>query len=347
MSTEAYPSVVQEVASALGETDEAPLNQLVRLLEVKGEDFLKEVLAETLAIEEKGGMKTHKGNRRRTPGGVFFFLVKGKLEPELRADVFPNFGTTKKGTVIAWDDRQEIVEETQKQPGRARIVTAQVQGVVDKVEIRETSVVLSLLYSHEKSMTYPRGVPYPPHDDSQITVYMGLAHWEGVEKALSSSDKDEILVTGTLFYDEETRSIAIFSSHVTTRLTERHAQRAAREAAAKEAAKAEKAAQAEPNKKGKPDARQPASKQNGKNDKKGKGKSSAPAELPTVTADVKLPDNLPADVAEKLTQLHNAAATLRERVAVKEAKGQKTQLEEKLLRNTLNQIESLEKQYVK
>lgn len=46
-------------------------------------------LEETLAIEASGGMMVNNGERRRTPGGVFFYLVKGRLSKELRQQLFP------------------------------------------------------------------------------------------------------------------------------------------------------------------------------------------------------------------------------------------------------------------
>ncbi len=46
-------------------------------------------LQETLAIEAGGGLMVSNGERRRTPGGVFFYLVRGRLSKELRRQLFP------------------------------------------------------------------------------------------------------------------------------------------------------------------------------------------------------------------------------------------------------------------
>ena len=42
-------------------------------------------MQETLRIEQNGGMRIASGTRRRTPGGVFFFLVRQLATPRERA----------------------------------------------------------------------------------------------------------------------------------------------------------------------------------------------------------------------------------------------------------------------
>jgi hypothetical protein len=46
-------------------------------------------LQQTLAIEAEGGMLVTSGKRRRTPGGVFFYLVCKNVSPEERKAIFP------------------------------------------------------------------------------------------------------------------------------------------------------------------------------------------------------------------------------------------------------------------
>lgn len=43
---------------------------------VIGIEMAQRMCGETLTIEEAGGMLTSKGARRRSPGGVFFHLIK-------------------------------------------------------------------------------------------------------------------------------------------------------------------------------------------------------------------------------------------------------------------------------
>ena len=60
------------IANTLGEFIVRPFETVVETL---GEEAAKQILADTLRIEENGGLMTARGDRRRTPGGVFLFLA--------------------------------------------------------------------------------------------------------------------------------------------------------------------------------------------------------------------------------------------------------------------------------
>jgi hypothetical protein len=81
--------VVQKIAAQLNETQSQPLEQLTRLAEVCGASALEALLQQTMDLEAQGGMMTESGKRRRTPGGVFFYLARQRLTPEQINIVFP------------------------------------------------------------------------------------------------------------------------------------------------------------------------------------------------------------------------------------------------------------------
>jgi len=64
---------VDTLAEALQEPKRA---LLLKVLRTVGQDRCAAILADTLQCEAHGGMLTQDGTRRRTPGGVFFQLVK-------------------------------------------------------------------------------------------------------------------------------------------------------------------------------------------------------------------------------------------------------------------------------
>src|SRR5512145_785355 len=100
-----------QFAQQLSETTPDPVRQIQMLIHHLGIDMIRQKVEETLQIEQQAGIMTQDGTRRRTPGGVFFFIVKRDMDPELRLQVFPNFGQgRKKGTTIEWEKRMEIVE---------------------------------------------------------------------------------------------------------------------------------------------------------------------------------------------------------------------------------------------
>ena len=78
----AEPAVVAaEIAAALGEPNVALIQRIVARI---GPDAALAFLAEALATEAAGGLLTSEGTRRRTPGGVFFYLVRGRIAPRDR-----------------------------------------------------------------------------------------------------------------------------------------------------------------------------------------------------------------------------------------------------------------------
>ena len=89
-------SVVEQVSSDLSETNSDAMAQIESLISVAGVELVQSILQETLEIERNGGMMLFSGKRRRTPGGVFFFLAKQKLTPEQQVAVFGKSETAKK-----------------------------------------------------------------------------------------------------------------------------------------------------------------------------------------------------------------------------------------------------------
>lgn len=83
----ADPAVVAtEIAAALGELNVALIRRIVARI---GPDAALAFLAEALATEAAGGLLTSDGSCRRTPGGVFFYLVRGRLAPRDRWKLWP------------------------------------------------------------------------------------------------------------------------------------------------------------------------------------------------------------------------------------------------------------------
>src|SRR5690349_18629044 len=85
MATE---ETVSTIAKALGETDEVPLFQITGVVRVLGEETAQKLLVETQETEKNGGMMLPDGSRKRTPGGVFFFLARQKLSQADKLAIF-------------------------------------------------------------------------------------------------------------------------------------------------------------------------------------------------------------------------------------------------------------------
>jgi hypothetical protein len=83
--------IVARIAATLGETDPVPITQIRRVVEVLGIVRTWEVVTKALEIEEAGGMMLPGGGRKRTLGGVFFYLVKQELSEADRLAIFPQY----------------------------------------------------------------------------------------------------------------------------------------------------------------------------------------------------------------------------------------------------------------
>src|SRR5256712_4855790 len=76
----------EKLAEVLQEPNLPLLRQVVRIL---GHDRTAAVLVDTLQIEAAEGMPTKDATRRRTPGGVFFQLVRERATKQERWRLFP------------------------------------------------------------------------------------------------------------------------------------------------------------------------------------------------------------------------------------------------------------------
>ena len=70
---------VDEIANALGETDPRTKVTIERSVTVLGVEAAQVLRHEVEAIEAQGGMLTVDGARRRTPGGIYLFILKQRM----------------------------------------------------------------------------------------------------------------------------------------------------------------------------------------------------------------------------------------------------------------------------
>lgn len=145
MATE---ETVSTIAKGLGETDEVPLSQIGGVVRVLGEDVAQKLLAETQEIEKNGGMMLPDGSRKRTPGGVFFFLARQKLSQADKLAIFrpPKEPKPPSSATGAADTnrfpRRRVIEVAPARPAPARaprpgFVPPELPLAVRKVKARE------------------------------------------------------------------------------------------------------------------------------------------------------------------------------------------------------------------
>ena len=82
-------AAVDQIAAALGEKNPRAIWQINHYAKLKSIEAAQALLQRTLDLEAQGGMLVPNGNRRRTPGGVYFALARETLTADEQLIVFP------------------------------------------------------------------------------------------------------------------------------------------------------------------------------------------------------------------------------------------------------------------
>ncbi|MEI6778845.1 MAG: phosphorylated adapter RNA export RNA-binding domain-containing protein [Chloroflexales bacterium] len=82
----AFRQAVDEIATAMGETETKAKATIERSVAALGIESAQALRHEVEAIEAAGGMMTVDGSRRRTPGGVYLLLLKQRMNEAGRKD---------------------------------------------------------------------------------------------------------------------------------------------------------------------------------------------------------------------------------------------------------------------
>ena len=324
--------IARKIAEQLGESEAKPFNQIANIVKHCGVEFAQEVLRDCLDIEAKGGMMVVTGDRRRTPGGVFFFLARSRMSDEELQNVFfywrimakDRAAREAKFPIFLWDDRKTVFEEAASNPGETRDVNISLVGRPGKIERRQNLVITTMQNQIDESMVFPNGVPNPSPKAMNYLVYISAKQWERVAKLMEQPNY-LLVVDGLCAYDDETDGMAVFTTNVSTQKKSNGKKQSKKdEASSKKKQKQAPSVVA----------------------------TSAPTKLKTPAVedvDINIPAGMSPEDIQKLTGLHQAAATYRQKIASLEAKSEGPrfglEMTQKLLKSTEQQIESFEKQY--
>lgn len=357
-------STINHIIQTLGETDKKPIRQITNIVKLCGVDFANDILQETLNIEANGGMTIQNGDRRRTIGGVFFYLAREKMSDENRQQIFYSWRLQRKQRAereaqfpeFNYDnERVGIISNLLENVGKVSEVNITLTGRPEAIERRRDLVILTIQDEISEETVFPRGVPQPDPTPIDYAVYISAKQWERVEKVFNSDTDDDLVIEGMVAFDSETGAMAVYSTFVTTDKLRRKKKKQDKQNRKNEngsssnsgkQAKAPKAAKKEGR-----SARgsRPPRRQETSTDYQPVHSSQEQQRPPEPEIEITLPDGIPADVAEKLMGLHKAAATFRQKIATLEAKPADEQfgleMTQKLLKNTESQIEKLEQQY--
>jgi len=195
---------VDTLAEALQEPKRALLQQVLRTV---GQDRCTAILVDTLTCEATGGMLTKDGTRRRTPGGVFFQLVKERTTRQERLRLFPQL-TSPHGQghlqrpaqgqppALTWDEAHSLMQTLATEPpGEARTMKLTLIGRPGKVETRGQAVVFRLQGKPPGAL--PRGLPpVPAQAPLTWNVMVALRQWNRVKDSLAVHQEDQLIIEG-------------------------------------------------------------------------------------------------------------------------------------------------------
>jgi len=230
----------QEIAAQLGETERGPLGQVGRVVGRLGTDRARAFLTRTQEIEEAGGLMLPDGSRRRTPGGVFFHLVRtdDNLTREDRTYIFPsqfdrNGRRTRAGgdtqptptpapavapapQPATWtdDDYRRVMAALQQEIGRATTVKITVIGRPGTTVEQGAAIALALM--SEKVPALPKGLPEPPAG-TRYTIFVARKQWTKVAEALAAAAEDVAIIEGYAALDPRVEGIAVYAPSATTK----------------------------------------------------------------------------------------------------------------------------------
>ncbi len=88
-STKEIRQTADSLAEQLGETESLPKRKLYRVVQTVGTERALALLTQTQEVESQGGMMLPDNSRKRTPGGIYFKLVKDQVSEEERKKIFP------------------------------------------------------------------------------------------------------------------------------------------------------------------------------------------------------------------------------------------------------------------
>lgn len=219
------------IAQALGER-QADVHILIhRIVSGLGVGLALDFLHQTQDIEAAGGRYTEEGVRR-TPGGVFFRLIK-EAKPlghsattslfwphPIQAEGEPIPPPKQKRLVpLTWRKRLAVIQQLAelREKGATGVTAAVILKLIGRTEQiveLDTCTVLSITSTLRPHVT--KGIPEPQEAPTIYTVYLSKRLW-GFAKEAAHDAEDLLIIEGFPQLDAETGTIALWAKTVTSK----------------------------------------------------------------------------------------------------------------------------------
>ena len=220
------------IAAQLGETDSAPRATIWRTVRTLGPERAQAFVAQALEVEANGGIMVPDGSRKRTLGGIFFYLVRTQVSDDEAMQINRAWrwqqwkqrqpANAKTATAPAppplppfvWDEAQPIIAELTTHVGEATTVKITVIGRPTQVVERQGVVVVALRST--KAPTLPKGLPALPATPTTYMIFVQQKQWNKVREAMQNAD-DALIVEGYPVHEPRFAGITVYATQVTTK----------------------------------------------------------------------------------------------------------------------------------
>jgi hypothetical protein len=219
--TQAPQAAAADIAAQLEESAPHVIGQIQRIVDHLGAKAAYAFLDKTKQCLADGGVLTHDGKRKRTPGGTFFFLVRGGVTAEQHQAIWPQHQLPghlrprrTKPPRLSWEEARAAIPDALSQQGTAMSAKLTLVGRPGKI-IEKEHVIITTLTS-DRAPSIPRGVPKAPEAPVVYLVFIARKQWERVAETLAADEEDRLVVTGYPVLDKETEAIVVLGQSVTT-----------------------------------------------------------------------------------------------------------------------------------
>jgi hypothetical protein len=219
--TQAPPAVAAAIAAQLDESVPHVIGQIQRIVDHLGAEAAYGFLDKTKQCLAEEGVLTHDGKRQRSPGGSFFFLVRGGVTAEQHQAIWPQHQLPghlrprrTKPPRLTWDEAHAAIPDALSQQGTAMSAKLTLVGRPGKI-IEKKHVIITTLTS-DTTPSIPRGVPQAPEAPVVYLVFIARKQWEKVAEALAADEDDRLIVTGYPVLDKKTEAIVVLGQSVST-----------------------------------------------------------------------------------------------------------------------------------
>lgn len=222
-----HRKLANELADELGEIHAKARHCISVLLRRRGEAFMREHVAKAREVEASGGMPILNGERRRSFGGVFFFLARQTIGTPVWLEMFPPFKKKRRGPVEtpkAETPPPDPAAAKRIQPGEARTVKVTLVGRPGAIAVRDTCIETTM--ENRKVPDFPKGLPAPPKEPTRWRVFIAKKQWSRVESALAADPTDALVIEAWGALDASCGIMTAYAMNVTTMLIQRAAKAA-------------------------------------------------------------------------------------------------------------------------